>query len=115
MTKTGRPTKLTPELQKQICDLIRWGNYCVTVCAFCGICKSTFYKWLKKAKQHGESPYVEFAQAVEQAVAEAEIRDLRNIRLCATVDWFASAWILERRHREKYGRINTWNKKFIHS
>ena len=114
----ARPTKLTPELQEDILKIIRSGNYIETACAFVGINKSTFYDWLKRGAREkdrleknprarirkSEKIYVEFSNAVEKALAHAEIRDVAIIGKAAEENWKAAAWRLERKFPERWGR-----------
>lgn len=109
-----RPTKLNDELQSKIVELIRAGNYIETASACVGINKDTLYDWLKrgareKAKTNGkidkkEEIYVRFSDAVEKAIAEAEARDVMIIANASKNDWKASAWRLERKFPNKWGR-----------
>lgn len=122
----GRPIKLTKELEKKITDVIRAGNYIETAAAFAGIHKSTLYDWLKRGERekqrvHGtnrkisnkEQPFVDFSDAVEKALAEAEIRDVMRISEASKTDWKAAAWRLERKFPDKWGRktIHLVNKE----
>jgi hypothetical protein len=52
----------------------------------------------------GEKPYRQFADAVDQAMAESEARDLAVILKAAEKNWTAAAWRLERRFPDRYGR-----------
>lgn len=118
MSKRGRPTKLTQELQDKLVTVIKAGNYIETACAYVGIDKSTFYDWLKRGAREKqrlaqnprarirkkEEPYVEFSNAVEKALAEAEVRDVAIIGKAATENWQAAAWRLERKFPERWGR-----------
>ena len=119
---TGRPSKLTPELQEEICESIRAGNYIETSAARAGVHKASLYDWLKKAgveldrvrrgKAEGLSfkvseraqPYVRFLDAVKKAEAEAEARDVATIAKAAEKQWQAAAWRLERKHYKRWGR-----------
>lgn len=117
-TSRGRPTKLTPELQAEIVKIIKTGNYIETACAFVGINKSTFYDWLKRGAREkqrleknprakikkSEAVYVEFSNAIEKALAQAEIRDVAIIGKAAESNWQAAAWRLERKYPERWGR-----------
>jgi hypothetical protein len=67
----SRPTKLTPEIQKAICDDLRTGCYIETACIRAGIAKSTFYDWLKRGET-SPGPFSDFADAVKKAEADAE-------------------------------------------
>ncbi|WP_373896370.1 hypothetical protein [Virgibacillus sp. CBA3643] len=116
--KGGRPEKLTPEIEQEIIKVVRSGNYVETACAYVGINKTTFYDWLKRgarekdrlAKNHkarmkkDEKKYVEFSNAIEKALAYAEIRDVAIIGQAAEDNWTAAAWRLERKFPDKWGR-----------
>lgn len=101
-----RPTKLTPEIQKTIVELLRRGNYIETAAVFAGIDKKTFYNWMKRGNEATSGKYNEFFHAVEQAMAEAEIRDVANITNAAKTNWKASAWRLQHRNPRKWGKID---------
>lgn len=100
----GRPSKLTPEVSKQITDVIAAGNYIETAAAYAGIHKDTLYDWLKRGRAAKTGIYSDFVEAVEQALAQAEVRDLAIIGKAANEVWQAAAWRLERRMPQKYGR-----------
>lgn len=103
--KGGRPEKLTPELQKTICDTIAAGNYMETAAASAGIAKTTFNDWLRKgARSNRNDKYKRFSLAVEKAIADAEILGSLTIELAAAKTWQAAAWKLERMHPKKWGR-----------
>lgn len=60
---------------------------------------------LAGAVPEAERPYVEFAEAVEKARAEAVVFNLALIRQAAQGgSWQAAAWYLERTRPEQYGR-----------
>ena len=99
----GRPTDLTPDLAKRICDLIRGGNYIETACRCVGICNATLYHWLKRGGK-GEEPFAKFVSEVEKAVAQAEANDVLNIGRASATQWQAAAWRLERKQPKKWGR-----------
>lgn len=118
MARRGRPSKLTPEIQEEILRIIKSGNYIETACAYVGINKTTFYDWLKKGAREkdrvAQNPrakvkkdlqiYVDFSNAVEKALAQAEIRDVAIIGKAAEENWQAAAWRLERKFPERWGR-----------
>jgi len=125
MNKGGRPTKLTRELQEEICRVIRAGNYIETAAAYAGINKSTLYDWLKRGAREkerlrnnprakvrkSEQPYVEFSNAVEKALADSEVRDVMIIGKAAEENWQAAAWRLERKFKERWGRSTDYNRE----
>ena len=100
--RVGRPTSLTPEVSQVIADAMRAGNYLETAAALAGISVSTLRNWLR-AGRRGESPELaDFARAITQARAIAEVRDLE--RIGRDPSWQAAAWRLERRHPKRWGR-----------
>lgn len=106
----GRPTKLTTELQETICKAIRAGAYIETAAQFAGIDKPTLYLWMKKGHScsSGRNPYAQFLNAVEKALADAEMRDVLVIDKAGQEgNWQASAWRLERKFPKKWGRKDT--------
>ena len=123
MSRRGRPEKLTPKLQDDIVKVIRSGNYIETACAFVGINKTTFYDWLKRGAREkdrvernprakvrkSERKYVEFSNAIEKALAHAEIRDVAIIGKAAEKEWQAAAWLLERKFPDGWGRKDKYS------
>lgn len=114
----ARPTKLNFDTHNKIITAIRAGNYIETAAAYAGVNKSTLYEWLKRGEREkqrvaenpryrirkSEKPYVEFSNAVEKALAEAEIRDVAIIAKAAEEQWQAAAWRLERKFPDRWGR-----------
>jgi transposase-like protein len=106
----GRPTKLTPEVQESLVQMVRAGNYAETAAAYAGVDKTTLYDWLKRGRADRladtESPHADFSHAVEKALAHAEITDVLHIGAAAAdkAHWPAAAWRLERRDPKKWGR-----------
>lgn len=100
----GRPTKLTPEAQKTILAFISAGAPVHVACAAVGINKDTYFHWVKLAKK-GRQLYAAFEAAVEEANAKATIKNIRFVQQAATAGvWQASAWWLERRFPDEWGR-----------
>lgn len=103
--RVGRPTKLTPEIQERIVDLLKAGNYVETACAIVGIGRTTYYDWMKKADESSRAnKYTRFQDAVRQAEAWAEARNVAILSKLAEKHWQASAWWLERKHPERWSR-----------
>jgi hypothetical protein len=113
----ARPIKLTPEVQQKIVEAIKMGNYIETAAAYAGISKNTLYDWMKRGAREKdriagtnrkpkatEAPFVEFSDAVEKALAAAEIRDVMLIGKAAETQWQAAAWRLERKFPDRWGR-----------
>ena len=86
--RRGRPTKLTPETQKLICDAVAAGVPVQVAARLAGISQSTYYAWVSRHK--------DFAEAVKKAYALAETRLVGYIYRAAAKTWTAAAWLLER-------------------
>jgi hypothetical protein len=101
MGKTGRPSKLTPEKQKDLVDLIGEGNTIETACALVNLNPDTFYTWMKRGWKPN-TVFSEFAEAIRKARAAAESWHVANIKKHADKSWAASAWHLERSNPDKW-------------
>jgi transposase len=116
--KPGRPLKLNQEIQDKICDAIRAGNYIETASAYAGVSKDSLYRWLKRGAREKqrlekdskakvdkkEALFVRFSDAIEKALADAEVRDVALIGKAAEDQWQAAAWRLERKFPNRWGR-----------
>jgi transposase len=100
----GRPTKLTPEVSDTIVRYVRAGNYLETAAAAAGISRDTLHTWLRKGRTAKSGMYSEFADIVEKALGEGEIRDVLVIGEAARTHWQAAAWRLERKFPDRWGR-----------
>ena len=47
----ARPTKLTPEVQENICNWLKLGYYQEDAAIMAGISASTYYEWMNKGEQ----------------------------------------------------------------
>lgn len=93
----ARPSKYTPEREAKIVDALAAGNTRKTACLLAGVGQRTFEGWLHR--------YRGFCAAVEKAEAEAEATHVANIKTAAAGgSWTASAWWLERRRHEDWGK-----------
>lgn len=103
----GRPSKLDSDTQQKFIEAVREGLPYATACALSGIADTTFVNWRNRAETEPDSPYVGFMRAVKEAEAEAERANVKRIRSAAdNGQWQAAAWILERRHPDKWGRTD---------
>jgi len=100
----GRPVLLTPELQEEIVTYIEGGSYVETAAAGASLNKDTFYAWLKKGKKESKGIYRNFSDAIRKAIARSELRDVNNIYNAGKTSWQASAWRLERKYPDRWGR-----------
>lgn len=105
----GRPTKLSPETQKKICDGIRLGMTRERAAEWAGICRSTFFNWIRRGEEAESGVFSEFLYALKRAESDGIAVCLNNIHKAAKGEdyngqWQAAAWILERRHPMEYGK-----------
>lgn len=116
LTKTGRPSLLTPEVQEQICKLLQTGAPLETCAEAIGVWPETLSHWQARArecvarykgdveaalKDENQGEYVEFVQAIARARAGAELVLLEKVKAAGKGGW-AAGWILERVHRDRY-------------
>lgn len=95
----------TPQQTEQVIAALRRGAFMDTAARFAGIAPRTFHSWLSKGREQTSGPYFAFVDAIEEAMAAAELRDLIAIDTEAqNGDWKAAAWKLERRHPERWNR-----------
>lgn len=98
-------TKLTPQLQEIIGNNITLGMPLKFAAEAAGITEVTFYNWLKRGEAESKGQFFEFAEHVKACKAKAVQLHLKLITKAATDgSWQASAWILERRYPEEFGR-----------
>jgi len=95
----ARPTKYTPETVKKILDALAAGNTRKASALYAGIGENTLGDWLNRFR--------DFRDAVENAEARAEVGHVLNIRKAAgDGTWTASAWWLERRRHQDWGKVD---------
>jgi hypothetical protein len=98
--RTGRPSKLTPEVRERILQAVRGGNFRDVAAQWAGIAPETLSRWLVRP----ESTYVAFRQALIEAEQQAEIRAVALILKAAETDPRNAQWWLERKFPERWGR-----------
>jgi hypothetical protein len=113
---SGRPSKLTPARRERLVDLAGQGVPVATAARVVGIHRDTFFAWLQRGeaaierRERGEHvgvreiPFVEFADAIGTARAEAETRAVQVIADAMDRDWRAAAWFLEHSLPGRWGR-----------
>ena len=98
----ARPTKLTDDVQKIICEAIENGATYKAAAEAAGVQYVTFNEWMKDSRKR----YVEFSEAVMAANARFMTEAMKQIRAAGRKDWRALAWSLERRMPELFGQQN---------
>ncbi len=86
--------KYSKEIVEKIAGYIRLGMRNEDAARIAGVAEATFYEW-KKSK-------AEFSEALKGAEDQGEASNLAIIHKAKTKQWTAAAWLLERRHPEKY-------------
>jgi hypothetical protein len=114
----GRPPLLDDATQRELLRAIRLGVPVHVACDHAGIGRSTFYVWQARGdaaaelREQGqpvpvrEQRYLDFVDALRKAVPAAEVTALARVVKAAEDPrhWQAAAWLLERRHPDRYAR-----------
>jgi len=106
--RVGRKTMLTQQLADQLVAMLRAGNYITVAVRAVGISRQTFGDWMRRGRsdKSADAEFASFRRRVEQARAEAEVRHVAQIANAAADSWQAAAWLLERQHPERWGRVS---------
>jgi len=91
----------TKQRAEKVLQLLRDGSFRSKAAAAVGVDLDTLLAWMIE--------HPDFARDVEAAEAKAELEHLRNLRDKAGDDWRASAWWLERKHPDRWGKRETLN------
>lgn len=116
----GRPTDLTPEVVGQVETLMPSCLYVETFADLIGVSRVTIRTWLKRGSKENkrinkakkptephadEAIYLEFLYAIKKAIAKAASDAVQAITAASSLQWQAAAWLLERRHTDKWGSL----------
>jgi hypothetical protein len=97
--RPGRHFKLAdPQRRETLLEALTAGNTRKAACACAGFSEDAFARYC--------TAYPNFAEAVREAEATAEIRNVGKIQQASEKNWRAAAWWLERRHPQEWGRKN---------
>lgn len=94
--RVGRRSKLTPEVREKVLVAIRAGNYLEVAARYAGVSRSTLFSWLERGRKARSGQFLDFLDAVEGAIAQAEVQAVARISAASQLDWKAAAWLLER-------------------
>ena len=100
---TGRPSILTPDVQRRLCEAVGAGNTRHDAAEYAGIGESTLRAWVAKGKRQRRGKFRVLLAAVKKAEADAVVRNVAIIQKAASKTWQAAAWWLERK------RANDWS------
>ena len=110
----GRPSKLTPEVQRKLVAATRAGVFLTASAPFVGISRPTVRSWIRRGEaalarvdageppDPAEEPYAEFVRLMMQAKAYANVADMAVITHAAKTDPY---WAMRRyrlRHPERF-------------
>ncbi len=114
---TGRPTKLTPDVEQAIAAHIAEGAVQSDAAEATGVAQRTFYQWVSRGElaledasgdlnsvPTGNRPFAQFAQSVKRARAEARISAVRAVRAAFDSDWRSAMTFLERSDPQNWSR-----------
>lgn len=103
MAKRGRETKYDDDRAKIILDGVGEGLTRDCVAELAGITPRTLYSWIRLGAS-GIEPFVSFSSAIKKAERQAEAHHIGIVKKAAEKSWFASAWWLERKFPESWGK-----------
>jgi hypothetical protein len=83
----GRPTKLTPEIQQTIVEILRNCGTRTAAAARAGVAISSFMEWMSRGAAAGLGIYRDFRIAVLDAEAQATLFAVRTVRLSIAGGW----------------------------
>lgn len=103
----GRPTVLTPALQKVCIQYAKRGMYVEAIALRAGIARSTLQAALKAGREQNDHAFTPFAVAFDKALAtvEGDLQD--DIKKAGDADpklWTAKAFLLDRRFRRRWAQ-----------
>ena len=116
-------SKLTAELQNELCAHIADGMNISATCAAVGISRKTLYNWLKKGEAEQSERYTDFYSAYQLAVqssyqalvrqvlgGDSQVRteldadgNVIKVVRTETRSWRQAAWLLEKRFPHLFG------------
>jgi hypothetical protein len=104
--QVGRQSKLTDDVQQDLCAGVQAGLYLVTAARRAGVSEKTVYAWLRRGREADAPPRLAaFVAAFERAEAEAEASVVVSIRRqIAGGDARLGLEFLSRRHPERWGK-----------
>ena len=111
----GRPDKFDIETINRILAAVELGATYKLACSYAGITYPTFNRWMNFGEKQADrlemgedfepDAFYTFYMDVRKSESIDVMRCLKNINKSSENYWQASAWKLERRHPQEYGRI----------
>lgn len=103
----GRQPKLNKATREKILKSVRQGNFLKVAATVAGVTPVTLSNYIRLGREQKSGLYREFLVALRAAQGEAESLHVGNITEQSDDDWKASAWYLERKHQERWGKKET--------
>lgn len=102
----GRPTKMRPEVVRQLIENIKICMPFELACKAAGISYGAFRGWMRKGEAAKSGKFFKFVKDIHAAESAAMTGCLATIvsAVSKSGNWKAAAWILERRHSEFFSR-----------
>jgi hypothetical protein len=100
----GRPTKLTDELERIICDNLSAGMHKEIAAGVAGVHYGTFSRWMLEGKKDPDSREGQFRAAVEQALKRSEATLVASIFKGSLADPRVGLEFLGRRHPNRWAK-----------
>ena len=102
-----RPVAFKPEMRRAVLDALHAGSTYRDACVAAGIPWSTWMKWRRTFKAKGEHPDPDVTGLIheaEQAYARATNSITAQVRVAASKDWRAAAFLLDHRRGDPKAR-----------
>ncbi len=99
----GCKTKINRDLISKMCEHIEDGDTKTRACIVCGISQDTLYSWLKKADKE-KGLFKELKEGIAKAEASFIQKHIKIVSDAGKSDWKASAWLLERKVKDEFGK-----------
>lgn len=109
--RTGRISKLTPEVSKKICDAVRAGNFVSVAARYAGVSEYTVNDWISRGRgthaERSSSPmFVRFVHDLDEAQAASEVAAVLHWRAAMPKDWKSAEKWLEVTKPERWRRVD---------
>ena len=112
LASLGRPCLLTKDREAKLLKAIEEGMPLKQSAMLAGICYETMNRWRKNGESESARPeFRQFCQALERSQAIAMQLLVERVSQAGKNDWRASAWMLERRYPEEFGKPDERQKE----
>jgi hypothetical protein len=103
----GQETLLNDETSKVICNALSQNMTLTAAAGLTGVSVVTVRDWIRKGRSTDVEPYAGFVAEMDKAVAFAQAKLVKKMNEASEAgDTRATTFLLERRHREDWGRVD---------